>query len=294
MSSVAAHVPVPAVGVVTVSYGSEDVLARFLDSVPRSSTRALAVVIADNRPVANGTIEQIAGSRGASYLPMDDNLGYGGGLNAAVAALDPAIEWVLLSNPDVELGIGAVDTLLDAASTDPKIAAIGPRVLTPKGETYPSARAIPSLRTGIGHAIFANVWTSNPWTRAYRRDADYSPAQREAGWLSGSCLLVRRDAFAEIGGFDSAFFMYFEDVDLGYRLGRAGYKNMYEPAAVVTHTGAHATTSDSARMIIAHHESARRFLSRKYSRWYLFPVRAALTVGLRLRAAALTRHPGHH
>jgi len=158
-------------------------------------------------------------------------------------------------------------------------------VLTAEGEVYPSARSVPSLRNGVGHALLANLWVDNPWSRAYRNDAEEPVERRDAGWLSGSCVLVRRTAFTELGGFDTGFFMYFEDVDLGYRLGSSGYRNVYEPAARVVHTGAHSTTSDSARMISAHHESARRFLNKKYAGWWLWPVRVVLTVGLRFRSA---------
>jgi N-acetylglucosaminyl-diphospho-decaprenol L-rhamnosyltransferase len=162
-------------------------------------------------------------------------------------------------------------------------------VLNPDGSVYPSARAVPSLRTGIGHALFANLWQRNPWTLAYRRESDPSDQARDAGWLSGSCLMVRRSAFDAIDGFDEGYFMYFEDVDLGFRLGRAGYRNVYEPSAQVTHVGAHSTGSESARMVAAHHASARRFLSKKYAGWWLWPVRVVLRVGLAIRSRAIQR-----
>jgi N-acetylglucosaminyl-diphospho-decaprenol L-rhamnosyltransferase len=188
----------------------------------------------------------------------------------------------------VVLGPGSIDRLLETGSSDQAIAAIGPAVLNPDGSVYPSARAVPSLRTGVGHALFANLWQRNPWTLAYRRETDPSDERRDAGWLSGSCLLVRRSAFDAIGGFDDGYFMYFEDVDLGFRFGKAGFRNVYEPAASVTHVGAH-STGESARMVRAHHDSARRFLSKKYAGWWLWPVRATLAVGLAIRSRAITR-----
>ncbi|MEP6842221.1 MAG: glycosyltransferase, partial [Pseudolysinimonas sp.] len=124
---------------------------------------------------------------------------------------------------------------------------------------------------------------------AYRRETDPSGRARDAGWLSGSCLLVRRSAFDAIDGFDERYFMYFEDVDLGFRLGKAGYRNVYEPAAAVTHVGAHSTDTESARMVAAHHASARRFLSKKYAGWRLWPVRIVLRVGLSVRSRAIQR-----
>jgi N-acetylglucosaminyl-diphospho-decaprenol L-rhamnosyltransferase len=278
----------PSVGIVTVAYRSDDVLAGFLDSVTTATSSRPAVVVVDNAPGAGDASGQAA-AKGAVYLPLAANPGYGGAVNAGVHALPGSVEWVLISNPDVVLGIGSIDALQEAAAADDSIGAVGPAVLNPDGSVYPSARAVPSLRTGVGHALFANLWQRNPWTLAYRRESDLSDQTRDAGWLSGSCLLVRRSAFDRIGGFDEGYFMYFEDVDLGFRLGKVGYRNVYAPAARVTHAGAHSTGGESARMVAAHHDSARRFLSKKYAGWWLWPVRATLAVGLAVRSRAIRR-----
>ena len=96
--------------------------------------------------------------------------------------------------------------------------AFGPAIVTPDGQLYPSARALPSLGRGIGHALAGWWWPTNPWTASYRQERE-SPVEGECGWLSGSALLVRREAFEAVGGFDPKYFMYFEDVDLCDRLG---------------------------------------------------------------------------
>lgn len=282
---------VSGIGVVTVSYGSGEVLRDFLGSVPASSGARLSVVVVDNLPTGTDGVRALAEAAGATYLPMATNVGYGAAMNAGVATLPPSVGWILLSNPDVILTDGAVDRLLATAQEDPRIAAVGPEVLTSDGDVYPSARAVPSLRTGVGHALFVNLWVGNPWTRAYRNDTAGPVERRDAGWLSGSCLLVRRSSFEELGGFDPGYFMYFEDVDLGYRFGKHGYRNVYEPTAIVTHSGAHSTSSESGRIasISAHHDSARRFLSQKYAGALLWPVRVTLTIGLRVRSALLRR-----
>ena len=285
------HPSGPRTAVVTVSYGSAEVLPAFLDSLPAASIRPLVVVVADNKANSADDVTALAQTHGAQHLPMETNVGYGAAMNAAIDSLPSTVEWVLIANPDLVVSAGALDTLITIGDQDQRIGAVGPATLTSEGNLYPSARAVPSLRNGIGHALFANLWIGNPWSRAYRHDA-VAPTRRDAGWLSGACVLVRRSAFDEAGGFDPEFFMYFEDVDLGYRLGKLGYRNVYEPAAVVTHTGAHSTASHSGAMITAHHESARRFLNKKYSGALLWPVRAALTVGLKLRSALLLRRVG--
>src|SRR5690606_18898026 len=129
--------------------------------------------------------------------------------------------------PDVRLHPGSVEAMLAALDADPQIGAVGPKLLNEDGSVYPSARDIPSLRTGVGHAAFSRVWAGNPWTRRYRQEAASPDEARDVGWLSGACLLVRREAFDSVDGFDDRYFMYFEDVDLGYRLGRAGWRNRY-------------------------------------------------------------------
>lgn len=278
------------IAIVTVSYGSDDVLEAFLASVPAASTHTVRVVVADNKPGDPfGLIPRITMAAGAKYLPLPSNRGYGHAINAAVRSLPADVEWIVVSNPDVILAPDSIDVLLKSAGQAPSIAAIGPRILSANGEIYPSARKIPSLRSGVGHALLANLWPQNPWSRLYRRDDDIVPSRRDAGWLSGACLMVRRSVFDELNGFDESYFMYFEDVDLGYRIGQLGLRNVYEPAASVVHTGAHSTQGNAVRMIQAHHDSAMRFLSKKYSGRLLWPLRAALGTGLAVRARIAAR-----
>lgn len=289
MTSDSLRAPSPRVAVVTVSFRSSPVLEGFLDSIARSSERSLLTIVVDNVPEGDPIAAELAESHGAEYLAPGQNLGYGGAINAAVATLPESVDWILVSNPDVALKPRSIDQLVDAGDLDPAIGSVGPSILTAEGDIYPSARSIPSLRTGVGHALFANLWLTNPWTRSYRNDLIDHTEPRDAGWLSGACVLVRRTAFTELGGFDDGFFMYFEDVDLGFRLGKAGYRNRYYPSAVVVHTGAHSTDTDSARMVRVHHESARRFLGKKYHGVLLWPVRIALRAGLSVRSALVAR-----
>ena len=275
--------------VATVTYNSNDQVEQFLGSARAAQAEGLSVIIADNGSVDRERLRRIASEHGARLLELPENVGYGGALNAAFAQLPAAVRYVLVSNPDVVLSPGSVETLVGSMESDDRIGAIGPRVLNSDGTHYPSARSLPSLRNGIGHAVFTRAWPDNPWSRHYRVVGSDPDSQRDAGWLSGSCVLVRRSAFEEIGGFDDGYFMYFEDVDLGYRLGKAGWRNVYEPRASVLHSGAHSTTSESDRMLRVHHDSAYRYLSKKYEAPYWAPLRGVLRLGLGLRYRLLRR-----
>ena len=276
------------VAIVTVTYNTGQTLRSFLESVQGASSKPVEVVVVDNASADADSAKAITEEFGGHFLGLSSNGGYGSGIDAGVATLGESIEYILISNPDVTIGAGAIDELVARAEAHPEAGAFGPRINDASGTLYPSARKLPSLRTGIGHVLFVKPWPSNPWTRAYRDEAARLE-EREAGWLSGACLLVRADVFEQLKGFDESYFMYFEDVDLGARMTRAGLANLYVPTAVVTHTGAHSTSGTSKVMERVHHESAYLYLSRKYRGWYLWPLRAALRVGLSLRSWWKTR-----
>jgi N-acetylglucosaminyl-diphospho-decaprenol L-rhamnosyltransferase len=86
-----------------------------------------------------------------------------------------------------------------------------------------------------------------------------------------------------VAGFDEAYFMFMEDVDLDRRLGLAGWQMVYVPSAVVEHRGGHSTARSSRRMVFAHHRSMFRYLSRQYSGPAYLPLRVLLGAGLGLR-----------
>ncbi len=253
------------VAVVTVTYSPGETLDRFLDTLEKATDRDVTVVLADNGS-ADGVPEKAAAERdNVHFVPTGGNLGYGGGVNAGVATLGDEVGWIVIANPDLEWDPGSLDELLKAAKRWPRGGAFGPLIREPDGSVYPSARLLPSLGRGIGHAVLGKIWPGNPWTRSYRQETQ-APTERTAGWLSGSCLLVRRSAFDSVAGFDSRYFMYFEDVDFGDRLGRAGWLNVYVPSASVMHIGGVSTSKASKRMLAAHHDSAYRYLADRHTK----------------------------
>ncbi len=263
--------------VVAVTYSPGGSLADFLATLRDATELPLDVVLADNGSTDGSP--QAAAERWpwVRVLPTGGNVGYGAAVNAALA--DRRSGWALVANPDVRFDAGAVDELRAVAARWPRAATVGPAIRTPDGRIYPSARELPSLSTGIGHAVFGWIWPSNPWTASYRRERE-QPRERPAGWLSGSCLLVDLAAFHSVGGFDPGYFMYFEDVDLAARLSARGFLHVYAPSAVVDHEGGHATRRDPHRMQRVHHTSALRYLSRRFPGPARAPLRLVLRLGL--------------
>ncbi|MFT4041852.1 MAG: glycosyltransferase family 2 protein [Gordonia sp. (in: high G+C Gram-positive bacteria)] len=274
--------------VVTVTYWSGGYLETFLKSLGHATSANPPVIIADNGS-GDGAPEAAARDyENVTLVHTGGNLGYGGGINRAVAELNPDIDLVVIANPDVEWQPGAIDELVAATARWPRAGSLGPLIREPDGSIYPSARRVPDLVSGTGHALLGTVWKTNPWTAAYRAD-DVAPSERPVGWLSGSCLLVRREAFQSIGGFDERYFMYMEDVDLGDRLGKAGWLNVYVPGAEVVHAKGHSADRDPESMLPAHHRSAYRFQADRHPGLLRAPLRLALRAGLAARSAVSVR-----
>jgi N-acetylglucosaminyl-diphospho-decaprenol L-rhamnosyltransferase len=276
--------------VVTVTYSPGPHLERFLSSLTLATDLPVHVVMADNGSTDGTPEAAVERFENIRLLRTGANLGYGGAVNRAVASLTDSecADFLIIANPDVVWGPGSIDALLEAAQRWPRAAAFGPLIRDPDGSVYPSARHLPSLIRGGMHAVVGPIWKRNPWTAAYRQDR-LEPSERPVGWLSGSCLLVRRSAFDSIGGFDERYFMYMEDVDLGDRFGKAGWRNVYVPAAEVLHDKGHSTGKDPARNLVAHHASTYTYLSDRHAGWQRAPLRATMKVALAARARLAVR-----
>jgi N-acetylglucosaminyl-diphospho-decaprenol L-rhamnosyltransferase len=271
--------------VVTVTYSPGPHLDRFLASLGHATELPVTVVMADNGSTDGAPEEALERHPDAKLLHTGANLGYGTAVNMAVAEYleDSDAEFFVVANPDVVWGPRSIDLLLEAAERWQLAGSLGPLIRDPDGSVYPSARHQPSIVRGGMHAVVGPLWKSNPWTAAYRQDR-LEPSERAVGWLSGSCLLVRKTAFDEVGGFDERFFMYMEDVDLGDRMGRAGWQNVYVPTAEILHDKGHSTGRDPARNLAAHHTSTYTFLADRHPRWWQAPLRWAIKSALSVRS----------
>ncbi len=265
------------VAAVIVNYNTRDHLLRCVASLRADGVKEIVVV--DNSSV-DGSAAALAAVDPAVFLPTGSNLGFGSAANVGAGATSGPL--LLVMNPDAVVEAGAVGAMVEALDSDDGLAVVGPRVDNPDGTRYPSARRFPELGVAVGHAFVGLVRPDNRFTRRYKMlDVDREVAAN-VDWVSGTCMLVRRSAFEAVGGFDADYFMYVEDVDLCWRLHRAGWQVGYEPKARVVHTVGASSDLMPYRMIAAHHRSLLRFATRTTGgpRRALLPV---VAVGLAVR-----------
>ena len=274
----------PRVAAVVVDYRSGDHLAACLRSLLAGGANEIAVVANYS---ADETAAVVAEAKlEATIIDPKANLGYGTGANRGVAALG-ASDYVLVANPDLELHDGALAGMVHVLELNPSWALVGPTILDSSGKRYPSVRRFPSMIDAAGHAVLSIFSNDNPFSRRYRSPAAAEGEETGVDWVSGACMLIRREAFAEVGGFDERYFMFAEDMDICWRLGKAGWQVGVAPSAVVTHVEGVSRRSRPYAMLRAHHQSALRFFITTHRGWRrLFVPLAALALVFRLVATS--------
>jgi N-acetylglucosaminyl-diphospho-decaprenol L-rhamnosyltransferase len=276
-------------GVVVVTYQSADDLPAFLESLPAAvGSHRWELLVVDN--ASTDASVALAEKAGAQVARNATNVGLSAAINQGAALTNAA--WLLVVNPDTRLPSGSIARLIAAGAADSRIGCVGPAIRDLDGRDYPTGRRFPSPGVGIVHALLGPVWPNNPATRAYHGHDRRPDEVGSVDWVSGACMLFRREAFDAVGGFDTGYFMYFEEVDICLRLHRAGWKVVLEPSVPIYHRGGGSVRHAPFRKVVNHHRGALRFYCRYHRRdpWLLFAPVVAL--GLVARALASLARTG--
>ena len=267
---------------VVINYNAGPALAACVDSVLGQDPPADLVVV-DNAST-DGSLDALPPA--VAVVRTGENLGYARAANLGIAATRAPVVAVL--NPDTALGPGTAASVLRRFDGEPDLGAAGPQLRNVDGTIYPSARCVPSIPDAVGHGLLLFVWPQNPFTRRYRQTGADPGRARDVDWVSGAAIWLRREALDSIGGWDERYFMYVEDVDLCWRLRRAGWRVAYEPGGVVEHLLGVSTAGAPYRMIAEHHRSLLRFAARRFTgaKRVFLPPAAAFLAGRALMAMA--------
>ncbi len=227
--------------IVIVSWNVRDLLRRSIQTVHASLAGSgidYAIVVVDNAS-GDGTPAMLRAEHPDVWLlEAGRNLGFAGGNNLALRHLairdwrleieqerqrlqsptsnlqSPAVDYVLLLNPDTEVVGAAIPRLVGYLETHPQVAVVGPRLLYPDGSVQSSRRRFPTPGTFFWESTpLEPRWPANPWARRYRLADAPDDTEQEVDWLMGAALLVRRAAIERAGLLDSGFAMYSEELE---------------------------------------------------------------------------------
>lgn len=248
------------VSAILVNYNAGEELAGALRSIAdeMAGLRWEAVVV-DNAS-SDGSGAAVDGFAPHARLVRNErNVGFARGVNQGLSATSGAL--VLIMNPDCRLAAGALALLRRELDQHAACAIAGPRILNPDGTVQGSARGDPDMFTGL-FGRTALLQRLLPGLAVSRRNvvSDAAPPPGQASvivdWLSGACMLARRDALLAVRGFDERYFLYWEDADLCRRLRALGHHVRYVPGATAVHRVGHSSRTARRGAIRAFHQSA--------------------------------------
>ena len=240
--------PTPVVSVVIVNFCQWRNSARLIGQLRRSiamRTGAANVVVVDNHSPFHSVVRKLVKLQGVTIRRFSRNLGFARGVNRGVSdptrsnqrrarqgfPIAPASDWVLLLNPDVTVEDGFLDDVTTfvekLAVADPSAGVVGFRLRNRDGSPQASSGTFPTLKRTL-----AGLFRPRS-----RRKCTHRPesTRQPVDWVTGGCLLVRRDCFRQLGGLDESFFLYYEDVDFCRRAVDAGWSVWFDPSLEVTH-----------------------------------------------------------
>jgi GT2 family glycosyltransferase len=224
------------VAVIVVTYNSADDIEGLIASLrPEARNSRLHVIVVDNAST-DGTLDLVRRHEDVVAVRGGGNLGYAGGINAAMAHVGPD-EDILILNPDLRVHRGAVERMRRALAADPGVGVVAPRIRDDEGRTSPSLHNEPTAARAFADAVLGPIWPTRPAALSewIRDDAAYR-VPRDADWASGAALLVRAEVARRIGEWDERFFLYSEETDYCRRVRDSGFRIRYDPAAVVSHS----------------------------------------------------------
>ncbi len=265
----------PLVSVIFVSFNTRDLTLRALEAVERAA-RDLSVEIwvMDNASRDDSVACIRARFPAVEIIESKVNLGFGAANNLAMKRARG--EYFLLVNTDAFLESDALRELLSAANRHPRAAVVAPRVLNADGSRQKSVWPFPTPAQSWGENLGLN-WFARRFNERLRKS--HSPDDEgEIPWAIGACLMVRRAAYQQIGGFDARFWMYAEETDWQKTMRENGWQIVFAPAAYVTHLGG-ASGAGSARVSREFYASMENYTLKHHGRAGLYSARTALLLG---------------
>ena len=274
--------------IIVINWNTRDLLDNCLRSVFShigNHDIEFEVLVVDNSS-SDGSQEMVmAKFKEARLIESEENMGYCRAANLGVRRSRG--HYVLISNSDIELKDGHLSSIVSFMNDNPVIGVVGPSLINIDGSIQYSCRNFPSFFNATVHAFASIFFPNNRFSRKYKM-ADFDHKKISVvDWVSGACILFRKEAFEKVNGFDERYFMYVEDMDICYSLNAAGYSVYYYPGVTALHIVGQSSKRASYRMISEFQKSIFRFYRKRYSGSFMIMSIPFIFLGLLVRGALL-------
>ena len=269
--------------VVIVTYNPGDLVLGCLRSVRSEGSGLSSEVIVVDNASQDGTPDRIrAEFPDVRLIVNGENRGFAAANNQGLRVARG--RYLLILNPDVEVHPGALAAMVSFLESHPDVGIVGPRTYDPDGRVALTARLPLSVPTVLWQYLGLDRLMPYRVYGHYRRACEQAGEPFEVGWVQGSCLMLRRLACEQIGGFDEAFFLFAEEADLCQRAREAGWRVYYLPGAGVTHRESSSVSRYVYRKLLNHHISPLYYFRKRGRAGDVLALKAGFTLELCLKS----------
>lgn len=251
----------PFVSIIFVYYNTPSELIDSVNSINQAvGDYSYEIIIIDNHSPAKVPKDALK-THASLLIKNETNIGYGAALNQGAKIAKG--KYLLLSNPDIVFQKNAIYLMVDKLEKDSTIGIIGPQFLDSNKKIQNVGSDIPFLLESVfSFSILNKLFQNNQYSRKYFITNFDRKKEREIPAIAGACMLIRKNIFNKVKGFDERFFMYFEEADICYRISKARLRVLYYPAAKVIHFVGR--SSDNKKWIEKTFEKSRYEFLKKY------------------------------
>ncbi|MEK7521782.1 MAG: glycosyltransferase family 2 protein [Patescibacteria group bacterium] len=268
------------VSVVVISFNTRKLTLDCLDSVIQHTRDVIYEVIIVDNASTDGSLKEIEKftlkHKNTHLVKSKENLGFGGGNNLGMQKAKG--RYILLLNSDTKLYEDSISKMVEWMDNHPTVGISTCKLKNPNGSIQPTGGYMPTLFRLFSWAFFLDdlpCWST--LFGSYHPHADFYKKQRSLDWITGAFMLIRRETYESVGGFDSNFHMYAEDVEYCYRFKLQGFQLIFVPTTSITHIGGASSTGDvvhfkdsagKERSIVGEFEGLKLFYKKHFPSQY--------------------------
>lgn len=258
-----------------VNWNTGRFLGCCLDSISgQPSDLACEMVVVDNAS-SDGSTAAISAFPKVRLILNQENLGFARASNQALQEAHG--RYFLLLNPDTEVRPGALEAMVTFMDEHPDAGALGCQLLNPNGTIQVSCGHFPNLANMALESLgLSRLYPKSKRVARFKMTYWSHDEEREVDQPSGACLMIRRAAWEQVGPLDERFFMYFEEVDLCYRLKKAGWRIFFTPRAQVVHYGGGSSRQHIDVRVVVLYQSLIRFFQKHYGGWQVLALKGLI------------------
>lgn len=250
--------------IIYVNYNTADQVMTSVESV-RRHTKGIdyEIIVADNNSKYDENLQKLIDDETIKVVKLDDNYGFGKANNAGVKECTG--EYIFLLNPDTICHDNSIKMLLDCLKADQTIGVISPNLINSESKPTHSFRRVgDGIITELNFALFGL-----PYKILYGNDFEYNHNnnQIDVAYSCGAAMMMKKETFEKVDGFDETFFMYYEDQDLCNRIKKTGLRIINEPKAIIQHLEGTSISLNSRReeLII---QSRKKYFLKTMPQWH--------------------------